>query len=89
TYLSRIHASSGIGILKLNRSAVSPKFLLELRAHCEREGGFLTVLQAPAAIKQKIDVWGYPGNALDLMRRIKHQFDPHQLLSPHRFVGGI
>jgi glycolate oxidase FAD binding subunit len=36
-----------------------------------------------------MDVWGYPGNALELMRRIKAQFDPRDRISPHRFVGGI
>jgi len=31
---------------------------------------------------------GLQSNALDLMRNQK-QFDPENLLSPHRFVGGI
>ncbi|MEL6162380.1 MAG: FAD-linked oxidase C-terminal domain-containing protein, partial [Cyanobacteria bacterium J06628_3] len=35
------------------------------------------------------DVWGYSGNALELMRGIKKQFDSENILSPGRFVGGI
>jgi glycolate oxidase FAD binding subunit len=35
-----------------------------------------------------VDVWG-PVGALDLMRSVKHQFDPERRLAPGRFVGGI
>jgi len=34
-------------------------------------------------------VWGPPGDAIGLMRRVKRQFDPDRQLSPGRFVGGI
>jgi glycolate oxidase FAD binding subunit len=78
---------SGLGTLRLGD--VSAQTLLKVRHLCEAQGGFLTVLEAPIPLKQQIEVWGYSGNALDLMQKIKHQFDPHHLLSPHRFVGGI
>lgn len=84
----QIHAASGLGRLVLD--ATSPaESLLKLRAFCQANGGFLSLLQAPIALKQAIDVWGYSGNALKLMRQLKQQFDPHQRLSPHRFVGRI
>ena len=38
--------------------------------------------------RQAVDVWG-PVPALDLMRRVKDQFDPDHRLAPGRFVGGI
>jgi len=60
-----------------------------MRSHCQSHSGFLTVLEAPISFKQQLDVWGYSGNALDLMRQIKQQFDPENILSPHRFVAGI
>jgi glycolate oxidase FAD binding subunit len=50
---------------------------------------FLTVLTAPVKLKESLDVWGYTGNALNLMRGIKQQFDGNNILSPSRFVGGI
>jgi glycolate oxidase FAD binding subunit len=78
---------SGLGTLRLGD--VSAQTLLKMRHLCEAQGGFLTVLEAPIPLKQQIEVWGYSGNALDLMQKIKHQFDPYHLLSPHRFVGGI
>jgi glycolate oxidase FAD binding subunit len=33
-------------------------------------------------------MWGNVGG-LDLMRSVKHQFDPYGRLAPGRFVGGI
>ena len=59
-----------------------------LRAACARNGGTTVVLDAPADIKAGLDVWG-PVPALDLMRRVKDQFDPDHRLAPGRFVGGI
>lgn len=35
------------------------------------------------------DVWGPPRPDFSLMRRVKNTFDPHNLLSPGRFAGGI
>ena len=52
-------------------------------------GAFLSILSAPVEVKQRLDVWGYSGNALRLMRGIKEQFDGKNILSPGRFVGGI
>lgn len=86
-WFGQIHTASGLGRLVFN--AVTPPDLMKLRSLCQANGGFLSVLQAPIAFKQAIDVWGYSGNALPLMRQLKHHFDPDGRLSPHRFVGGI
>ncbi len=75
-----IHLSSGIGACAL-ADASQINFL---RSHCEAAGGFLSVLQAPAAVKQQLDVWGYRGNAVPLMRELKQQFDPLGILNPGR-----
>ncbi|NEQ41054.1 MAG: FAD-binding oxidoreductase [Okeania sp. SIO3I5] len=87
TGLGLIHAGLGLGELRFN--SVTPETILELRRWCESIGGFLTVLAAPLEMKQKLDVWGYNQNGLDLMRRIKQKFDPKNILNPHSFVGGI
>lgn len=85
----QIHAASGLGRLVLADPTLPTNSLLKIRTLCQVKRGFLSVLQAPMALKQQVDVWGYAGNALEMMQRIKQQFDPHTLLSPHRFVGGI
>ena len=83
--LGLINISTGLGILRFD----SVDKVLEMRKLCEQKSGFLTILSAPIDIKQKVDVWGYTGNALELMRGIKKQFDSENILSPGRFVGGI
>ena len=85
--LGIIHAGVGLGVLRFE--SVSPETLLNLRNWCESQGGFLSILKAPVDLKQQLEVWGYTGNALNLMRQIKQQFDPQNQFSPNRFVGGI
>lgn len=91
----RIYAGSGTGVLRLEQEGIgkdpSPgvEWIRELRSHCQNAQGFLTVLDAPPALKRSLDVWGYPGNALASMKQLKQQFDPHNILNPDRFVGGI
>jgi glycolate oxidase FAD binding subunit len=86
-YLARVHSGSGIGTLRL-AAAVTPATVMDLRRLCETAGGYLTVLEAPNALKQAIDVWGYQGSALALMASIKRQFDPQQCLSAGRYLNG-
>ena len=59
-----------------------------LREACVLAGGALVVVDGPPEVKAGIDTWG-PVPALDLMRRVKEQFDPERRLAPGRFVGGI
>jgi len=75
-----IHLNSGIGAIAIADS----EHITPLRTHCEAAGGFLSALQAPVDVKQQIDVWGYRGNAVPLMRQIKQQFDPFDILNPGR-----
>jgi len=60
----------------------------QLRSVCTSLGGSVVVLDAPSQVKAAIDTWG-PVPAIDLMRRVKDQFDPDHRLAPGRFVGGI
>jgi glycolate oxidase FAD binding subunit len=59
-----------------------------LRATCARHQGAGVVGDAPREVKRAVDVWGAVP-ALELMRRVKDQFDPSHRLAPGRFVGGI
>lgn len=60
----------------------------QLREVAQRRRGTLVVTEAPPALASRVDVWG-PVPALEVMRRLKQQFDPHGILNPGRFVGGI
>lgn len=60
-----------------------------LREQVRGFGGSVVALQAPDEFRGRFDVWGCDSNALDLMREIKRRFDPHRILNPGRFVGGI
>lgn len=60
-----------------------------LRAFALQAKGSLVVLQAPVAVKERVDVWGPPGKGFALMRGLKEQFDPGNILNPGRFIQGI
>jgi len=87
-----VRGSAGAGVLYAAMPGGDPgavaATLARLRAVCGAHGGSVVVLDAPAAVKQAVDVWG-PVAALDLMRRVKNEFDPDHRLAPGRFVGGI
>ncbi|QFG68905.1 FAD-binding oxidoreductase [Ornithinimicrobium pratense] len=59
-----------------------------LRGTATQLGGSAVVLDAPPELKADLDVWG-PVPAIDLMRRVKDEFDPTRVLAPGRFVGGL
>jgi glycolate oxidase FAD binding subunit len=85
-----VHASGAIGKLHLQAEADQLAVVVEkARSRLRQADGFLTLLQAPQSLKTSFDAWGYTGNALAAMRKIKQQFDPDHLFSPHRFVGGL
>jgi FAD/FMN-containing dehydrogenase len=61
----------------------------ELRRESEKAEGSLVLKAAPATLKVRLDAWGKPGGAFDVMRRLKAEFDPRGLFNPGRFLGGI
>jgi glycolate oxidase FAD binding subunit len=97
--LGRLAAHAGTGVLKVGLTGPDPAnadqleafagFLVEARARLAVRQGTLVVAEAPPALKRAVDVWGPPGDAIELMRRVKRQFDPDRQMSPGRFVGGI
>ena len=54
-------------------------------------GGTVVVEHCAPAVKARIDVWGGAATEaeLEIMRRIKQNFDPLGLLNPGRFMGGL
>jgi len=70
-------------------AAALSDFLADLRREAERAEGALTVRDGLTRLTPNFDAWGEPGSAIRIMRRIKERFDPHGILNPGRFVGGI
>lgn len=87
----RAHVGHGHALLRLHQpdTGSGVRLLRRIRGEAERRGGNLVIWRAPAEVRAQIDVWGDPGGGLDLMRRVKAQFDPKSTLNPGRFVGGI
>jgi glycolate oxidase FAD binding subunit len=51
--------------------------------------GSAVIERCPAGLKHGTDVFGVSGPALEIMRRMKQQYDPARVLNPGRFAGGI
>jgi glycolate oxidase FAD binding subunit len=60
----------------------------DLRSRLRAHGGGAVLLRR-GLLPHSIDSWGDPPPAIELMRAIKHEFDPNRILNPGRFVGGI
>jgi glycolate dehydrogenase FAD-binding subunit len=83
-----VRGSAGVGTLYVSVAAdEAARVVADVRGAAPRFGGAVVVLEAPAETKSQLDVWG-PVRGLDLMRRVKEQFDPTDILSPGRFVVG-
>jgi glycolate oxidase FAD binding subunit len=86
---SFVMQSTGLCWLRVDAGDQTPAFISALRSLLASTGGTAVLLEAPAAVRREVDVWGEAGSALPLMKRIKEQFDPHGILNRGRFVGGI
>jgi FAD/FMN-containing dehydrogenase len=49
----------------------------------------VTIPWCPLALKRRIPVWGPPRSDFALMEKMKQVFDPHRILNPGRYVGGL
>ncbi|HVB57439.1 MAG TPA: FAD-binding oxidoreductase [Candidatus Acidoferrales bacterium] len=61
----------------------------QILSKCSSLGGSAVVPWCPVEWKSNLKVWGLGRGDLDQMRKLKMVFDPHGVLSPGRFVGGI
>lgn len=71
-----INLSSGVGYLGLSADTKSHQ-IREKRVYCEARDGYLSVLRA--LDKKQIDEWGYIGNGLTVMKKLKEKFDPQSV----------
>jgi len=89
----RWHAGLGDGRLRaIARAPVyhreTVRVLERLRQRATSLGGNLVLESAPVEIKNEFDAWGDFGSVTGLMKRVKAQLDPNNMLSPGRFDRG-
>jgi glycolate oxidase FAD binding subunit len=85
------HAHAGHGLLDVSLDGPAetlPGAVDELRAAALATKGSLVVTEGLPEVIATLDPWG-PSPGLDLMRRVKAEFDPRGTLNPGRFIGGI
>ncbi|MCP4579295.1 MAG: FAD-binding oxidoreductase, partial [Deltaproteobacteria bacterium] len=51
--------------------------------------GSLVVQTVPPQWKAQLNMWGNPGSAFPVMKRLKEKIDPLGIMNPGRFVGGL
>jgi len=61
----------------------------EVQSACEGARGHAIILWCPTEWKPALKIWGTAPADLSEMRKLKSVFDPHGILSPGRFVGGL
>jgi glycolate oxidase FAD binding subunit len=90
-------AHAGVGVVTATlyttrdhgETAAVVAVLGEWRAAARAGSGHATLEWAPLAVKSQVPVWDDLGAAGRLMRGIKTRLDPHDVLNPGRFVGGM
>ncbi|MGH7873513.1 MAG: FAD-binding oxidoreductase [Candidatus Binatia bacterium] len=79
----------GVIWIAATASAAAAAWFRDLTSLAGRHRGHAVMFNAPANLKQSIDVWGPAPPAISLMREIKRQFDPRGILNPGRFISGL
>jgi glycolate oxidase FAD binding subunit len=82
---ARVRAYVGSGVVLLGVDAADLASLDSLRSSISALDGQAVVASASVAAKRDVDVWG-PVRGLEVMQRIKDQFDPAGRMCPGRFV---
>ena len=75
-----IHIDSGIGKIYLEQERLLASLKI-MREYSQKYQGYLIILDAPKQIKKEFDTWGYNGNAITIMKKIKQKFDPKNILN--------
>ncbi|TME48064.1 MAG: hypothetical protein E6I56_02355 [Chloroflexi bacterium] len=82
-----VQPAAGVAEIRLP-PALAGSALRRLRAAVGANSQVI-VASAPPDAKTSLDVWGPPPPGFAIMRALKDALDPHGILNPGRFVGGI
>jgi glycolate oxidase FAD binding subunit len=81
--------SPRLGTVHLGMAGIEPDSFPRLHSALADAASAVTVLRAPAQLKSQLDVWGKTPKTVDVMRALKSEFDPHNVLNPGRFVDRL
>jgi len=82
-------AIAGTAWMAAALSVTAPRPFLELASMARERRGHAIIFSSPVELKRGVEVWGEAPATVSLMRGIKHQFDPNELLNPGRFLGAL
>jgi glycolate oxidase FAD binding subunit len=83
---------AGLGVFVLHLTGTrdnQKKVITGLRESLPAGRGSAVLMSGSRDLRKELDVWGTIGDALTLMKAVKHQFDPDQILNRGRGPGGI
>lgn len=84
-------SAAGMGMHTLSLAPAAPaqqaQVLTGIRTYADRVGSSVVLRRRPEAFDAHVDVMGTSPSTVDLLRRIKHEFDPDHRLAPGRFAG--
>ncbi len=91
---SEVMSDPGFGVVRMYFWGESDdegilEAIAETRRVARRHGGTAVVELCHPSVKVKTDVWGEEPGSMEIMRRIKDQFDPQRLLNRGRFLGRL
>ncbi|GER85885.1 glycolate oxidase [Dictyobacter vulcani] len=86
------HAGNGIAYVELGPYNAMSRIITAittLRNFAQANKGNLVLERCSTQLKQHLSVWGEPRADFDMMKRLKHQFDPDGVFVRGRYLGGL
>ncbi len=84
-----VDANTGDLIVRFTRPHDLPEIASALLADLRVEMPSATVIAGTPASREAVNAWPNVPPAFAHMRDLKRQFDPHDILAPSRYVGGL
>jgi glycolate oxidase FAD binding subunit len=84
---------TGISYISLTADGIAEEEIIHwikgIRDYLEQRLGYAVVEFASQRIRSVVSIWGDRNEGVELMRGIKHKFDPAHVLNSGRFAGGV